>query len=275
MKKLLLAALLLCPGWGVFAQSVADSNVAVLAYSADQLAAKFAGKTRKEIVAAINTVPAAENVFTAPDGTEYELLRYGGAHQDYRMFLFSFRLPQTLLGVADSPQGVMAFNQKYQLNIPVTQQQLAKYATPALVSTVEDVANNTQYQVYQNGDEFLLFQNGTLTRRFDNAQQYAAFMATITASNSSYAAAQAQQQTALEQARLAQQTTPVYVERRSYVGPILGTALVGGLIWSTAHHWHRHHHPGPVFAPVRPVVHHARPGGPGPGRPGGHSPRRR
>ncbi len=255
MKKLLLAGVLLFALGGTLSAQATKRNVAVLAYTADQLAAQFAGSTRKEVVAAINTVPAAEQVLTAQDGKEYMLVRYGGAHQDYRQFLFEFKLPQTLLGVADNPAGIAAFNEKYGLSIAVTAQNLARNAG-AFLSTVADVANGTEYQVYQNGDEFLLFQNGQLVQTFYNVQEYQAFMATLTASNSAYAAQQAQEQTALEQARLAQQTRPVY--RRSYVAPILGTALVGGLVWSSIN-WHRHHyrphHHGPA---PRPPHHHRR-----------------
>ncbi|MBR2082443.1 MAG: hypothetical protein IJ876_05490 [Elusimicrobiaceae bacterium] len=263
MKKLLLAVCLLCPLGGSLSAQTTDRNVAVLAYSADQLAAKFAGQTRKSVVSAINTVPASEQIFTAQDGKEYELIRYGGAHQDYRQFLFEFKLPQPLIGVADSPKGIVAFNEKYGLNIPVTQQSLARN-TGAFLTTVTDVANGTEYQVYQNGGEYMLFQNGQLTQTFTNAQEYAAFMSTITASNSAYAAQQAEQQTALEQAQLARQNTSTQVRRTSYVAPIIGTALVGGLVWGAVHHWHhrpsRHSRPAP-----RP--------GPRPG-PGAHGHRR-
>lgn len=271
MKKLLLAGFLLVGPWGAtLCAQPAARNVAVLAYSADQLAAQFAGQTRKSVVAAINTVPASEQVYAAPDGKEYEVLRYGGAHGDYRMFLFDFTLPQPLIGVADSPRGVQAFNEKYGLNIPVTEQTLAR-GIGAFLTTVNDVANNAQYQVYQNNGEFLLFQNGQLVRTFYNAQDYSAFMATVTAANSAYAARQAEEQTALEQARLNRQTTPTYVRRTSYVAPILGTALVGGLIWSAAHGWHHHHH-GPYYAHHAPGQHRAPGQRPGPG---GHHPHRR
>ena len=257
MKKLLLAVLLFSPlGGALCAQTT--RNVAVLAYSADQLAAQFAGQNRKNVVAAINTVPAAEQVYTAQDGKEYELVRYGGAHQDYRQFLFEFKLPQTLVGVADSPQGILAFNEKYGLNIPVTAQ---SYATNmgAFLTTVPDVANGTEYQVYQNNGAYVLFQNGQAVRSFATAQEYQAFMATITASNSAYAAEQARQQTALEQAQLAQQQNhPTYVRRTSYVAPVIGGLLVGGLAWDIVR-WtrHGHHHYGPVARPApRPAPHH-------------------
>lgn len=252
MKKLLLAVLLFSPlGGALCAQPT--RNVAVLAYSADQLAAQFAGQTRKSVVASINTVPAFEQVYTAQDGKEYELVRYGGAHQDYRQFLFEFKLPQVLVGVADNPQGILAFNEKYGLNIPVTQQSYARN-TGAFLTTVQDVANGTEYQVYQNNGEFVLFQNGQAVRSFATAQEYQAFMATITASNSAYAAEQAQQQTALEQARLAQeQNNTRYVRRTSYVAPVIGGLLVGGLAWDIVRwtrHGHHHH-----YAP-RPAPHH-------------------
>ena len=252
MKKLLLAVLLFSPLGGVLCAQTAGRNVAVLAYSADQLAAQFAGQTRKSVVAAINTVPAFEQVYTAQDGKEYELVRYGGAHQDYRQFLFEFKWPQTLVGVADSPQGVMAFNEKYGLNIPVTAQSYARN-TGAFLTTVEDVANGTEYQVYQNNGEYVLFQNGQAVRNFATAQEYQAFMATVTASNSAYAAQQAQQQTALEQARLAQEQNRQTYRRTSYVAPVIGGLLVGGLAWDIVRwtrHGHHHH-----YAP-RPAPHH-------------------
>ena len=255
MKKLILAVLLFTPLGGTLCAQTAGRNVAVLAYSADQLAAQFAGQNRKSVVAAINTVPASEQVYTGTDGKEYELVRYGGAHQDYRQFLFEFKLPQPLVGVADSPKGIMAFNEKYGLNIPVTEQSFARN-TGVFLTTVQDVANGANYQVYQNNGEFTLFQNGQLVRSFANVQEYQAFMATVTASNSAYAAQQAQEQTALEQARLAaqeQQNRQTY-RRSSYVAPVIGGLLVGGLAWDIVrwtrhgHHYHRsvppsrHHH---------------------------------
>ncbi len=263
MKKLILAVLLFAPLGGTLCAQTAGRNVAVLAYSADQLAAQFAGQTRKSVVAAINTVPASEQVFTGTDGKEYELVRYGGAHQDYRQFLFEFKLPQVLIGVADSPQGIMAFNEKYGLNIPITEQSFARN-TGVFLTTVEDVANGTQYQVYQNNGEFALFQNGQLVRNFASAQDYQAFMATVTAANSAYAAEQAQQQTALEQARLAQQeqNRQAYVRRTSYVAPVIGGLLVGGLAWDIVR-WTRHGH------------HHYRPAPPPPPRHHGHGHHRR
>ena len=249
MKKLILAVLLFAPLGGTLCAQTAGRNVAVLAYSADQLAAQFAGQNRKSVVAAINTVPASEQVYTASDGKEYELVRYGGAHQDYRQFLFEFTLPQPLVGVADSPKGIMAFNEKYGLNIPVTEQSYARN-TGVFLTTVDDVANAAQYQVYQNNGEFVLFQNGQAVRTFANAQEYQAFMATVTAANSAYAAQQAAQQTALEQARLAQeqQNNTRYVRRTSYVAPVIGGLLVGGLAWDIVRwtrHGHHHYRPAP------------------------------
>lgn len=256
MKKLILVCCLFAPLGGTLCAQTAGRNVAVLAYSADQLAAQFAGQTRKNVVASINTVPAFEQVYTATDGKEYELVRYGGAHQDYRQFLFDFKLPQTLLGVADSPKGLIAFNEKYGLNIPVTQQSYATHMG-AFLTTVPDVANGTEYQVYQNNGEFVLFQNGQLVRSFAGAQDYQAFMATLSASNSAYAAEQAQQQTALEQARLAQEqeNRRTYARSTSYVAPILGTALVGGLVWSAVR-WSRHGHHSHHHRPAPPRHHH-------------------
>ena len=81
MKKLLLAGVLLFALGGTLSAQTTGRNVAVLAYTADQLAAQFAGSTRKEVVAAINTVPAAEQVYTAQDGREYMLVRYGTIDQ--------------------------------------------------------------------------------------------------------------------------------------------------------------------------------------------------
>ncbi len=259
MKKLVLAIGLLCPpGAVVFAQHTA--SVAVLAYSADELAAKFNGQNRKQIVTAISTVPTYEQTFTAPDGTEYEVVRYGKMSDEYRVFLYQFKWPQILVGVADSPKGVLAFNEKYQINIPLSQQDMTRRMRSPMITTVTDVANNIEYQAYQNGNEFYLFQNGLLVQTFDNAQDYAAFMAALTASNSSYAAKQAQEQTALEQAQLNQQNNRY--TRTYYYGPSLGTVVVGGVLWNSLRHRHHHpaHRPAPPPAP-RYHPHHPRPGG--------------
>ena len=247
MKKLLLALFLLCPAWNILSALSTGEEVAVLAYSADQLAAKFAGKNRKEVVSAITTIPSYERTLVAPDGTEYEVVRYGKINQDYRLFLFRFKWPQPLVSVAENASGILAMNEKYHIQIPVAEQDISNRGSKALLTTVEDVANNTQYNVYQNGNEYLLFQNGVLAHAFTNAEQYAAFMATLTASNSAYTARQSQQQTALEQAQLYKQ--PVYAQPRVYyTAPLLGTAVVGGLVWSNRHHRHSsHHHSAPVY----------------------------
>ncbi len=268
MKKLLLAVCLLAPVGGFAAQPVAD--VAVLAFSADELAAKFAGKNRKEIVSAITTIPVYEKTFTASDGTEYEAVRYGKTNQDYRLFLYKFKWPQPLMGVAENAKGILALNERYQIDIPLTEQDMVRTTSAATLTTVTDVGSGRTYNVYQNGNEFLLFSNGVLVQQFDNAQDYAAFMATLTASNSAYTAEQAQEQTALEKARLNQQKN-YYTRPHSVWGPVLGTALVGGLVWGSVYH-HNHHHrhhaaPPPGPAP-RPAPHH-RPGRLQPLRPGG------
>ena len=250
MKKLILTALLLTPfGAAVFAQT---AQVAVLAYSADELAAKFAGKTRKEIVSAITTIPVYEKTFTSADGTEYEAVRYGKTNQDYRLFLYQFKWPQPLVGVVENAKGILTLNERYQINIPLSEQDIAAH-TNASLTTVQDVANGSVYNVYQNGNEFLLFQNGVLVKSFDNAQDYTAFMATVTASNAAYTAQQAEQQTALEQARLNQQASQNYVTTTRYYYNPIGTVLLGGLVWSAVHGWHRPHyvHPAP-----RPAPHH-------------------
>ena len=251
--------MLLAPLGGFAAQPAAD--VAVLAYSADELAAKFAGKNRKEIVSAITTIPVYEKTFTAPDGTEYEAVRYGKTSQEYRLFLYKFKWPQPLVGVVENAKGILALNERYQINIPLTEQDMVRTTAAATLTTVTDVGSGRTYNVYQNGNEFLLFSNGVLVQQFDNAQEYAAFMATLTASNSAYTAQQAQEQTALEATRLDQQTS--YTRSRSYWAPVVGTALVGGLLWGDIylHNRYRPHRPyyaAPVPAP-RPVPHH-RPG---------------
>ena len=241
MKKLILSVLLLNPlGAAVFAQT---ADVAVLAYSADELAAKFAGKNRKEITASITTIPVYEKTFTSANGTEYEAVRYGKTNQEYRLFLYKFKFPQPLVGVVENAKGILALNERYQIDIPLTEQDIAAH-TNASLTTVQDVSNGSVYNVYQNGNEYLLFQNGVLVKSFDNAQDYTAFMATVTASNAAYTAQQAQQQTALEQAQLAQQTSPTYVRTTRYYYNPVGTVLFGGLVWSAIHGWHRpvHHY---------------------------------
>jgi len=262
MKKLILTALLLTPfGAAVFAQT---AQVAVLAYSADELAAKFAGKNRKEIVSAITTVPVYEKTFTAADGTEYEAVRYGKTDQNYRLFLYRFKWPQPLVGVVENAKGILALNERYQINIPLAEQDIAAHMGASL-TTVQDVANGGVYNVYQNGNEFLLFQNGVLVRSFDNAQDYTAFMATVTASNAAYTAQQAEQQTALEQARLNQQASQNYVTTTRYYYNPIGTILLGGLVWSAVHGWHRPYH---HYRAAPPPPHHHRAVAPAPHRGG-------
>ncbi len=274
MKKLILAGLLLFP-WGTVVRAQDVATVAVLSYSADQLAAKFEGKNRKDIVKDISTVPTYERTFTSADGTEYEVVRYGKMSDEYRVFLFQFKWPQPLVAVADNAKGVLALNEKYQLDIPLSQQDLTRRMRNPVITTVTDVANNTEYQAYQNGREFYLFQNGMLVQEFDNAQDFSAFMSAITASNSAYAAQQAQEQTALEQARLNQQTAYNNAHTRTYYyGPSLGTVVVGGVLLDSIYH-HRHHRPPHHVSPPphrnppsrRPGLTPLRPSGPPRGTP--------
>ena len=257
MKKLLLTLLLSPLGTVVFAQA---ADVAVLAYSADELAAKFAGKNRKEIVSAITTIPVYEQTFTSQDGTEYEAVRYGKTSQEYRLFLYKFKFPQPLVSVVENAKGILALNERYKINIPLTEQDVAAH-TAATLTTVQDVANNTQYNIYQNGSEYLVFHNGVMVRSFDSPEEYSAFINTVAASNSAYTAKQAEQQTALEQARLNQQASQNYVTTTRYYYNPVSTILFGGLVWSAVHGWHRpsHHHHHHHAAPPPRGHHHAAP----------------
>ena len=269
MKKLLLLALVLSCAWlpGA-AQPAADDGVAVFAYSADQLAARFAGKTRKEVLYTINTVSSKDTTVQSSSGKEYALVRYGKNSDDFRIFLFDFKLPQKLVAVADDVKGVLAMNEKYGLNETLAEKDLSAQAPQTYLTTVTDVANNREYTAYQSGDTYLLFQNGVLKRTFTDSREFSAYMTTLAAANSSYAAQQAQQQAQLEQARLAaeqRRNQPKFVRSHSVVPTIVGTALLGGLVWGGIHygrhHHHYRHHPGPR--------HHARPGHLPPLRPSG------
>ena len=276
MKRLLFLALVLSCAWlpGA-AQPTADDGVAVFAYNADQLAARFAGKTRKEVLYTINTVSSKDTTVTSNTGKEYALVRYGKGSDDFRVFLFDFKLPQKLVAVADDVKGVLAMNEKYGLNTTLSEKDFNTQVPQAYITTVTDVANGREYTAYQSGDNYLLFQNGVLKRTFTDSREFSAYMTTLAAANSSYAAEQAQQQTQLEQARLAAEQNRnrrTTVRSSSVVPAIVGTALFGGLVWSGIHyarhhHHHRHHRPAPR--------HHARPGhlpalrpsGPPPGTP--------
>ena len=266
MKRILLVVLLLCTvGLPGVAQSTADDGVAVFAYSADQLAARFAGKTRKEVLYTVNTVSSLDTTVRADSGQEYALVRYGKNSDDFRVFLFKFKIPQTLVAVADSVPGVLAMNEKYGLTIALTEKDFKTQAPQAYITTVTDVANNREYTAYQSGDNYLLFQNGVLKRTFTDSREFSAYMTTLAAANSSYAAEQARQQTQLEQARLAAEqynNQRTVVRSNSIVPAVVGTALVGGLLWTGinySRHHHHHHHP-----------HYVGPGprGPAPHRPG-------
>ena len=261
MKKLLLLALVLSCTWlpGA-AQSAADDGVAVFAYDANQLAARFAGKTRKEVLYTINTVSSKDMTVKSTNGTEYALVRYGKGSDDFRIFLFEFKLPQKLLAVADNVQGVLAMNEKYGINAPLTERDLTAQAPQTYLTTITNMATNQTYTTYQSGDAYLVFQNGALKHTF-NSHEYTAFMATVSAANSGYQAEQAQLQTQLEQERLAvaqANNRPQYVRtvsRSSSVVPaIVGTALVGGLVWGGIHYATHHHHRrmGPPPPQARP-----------------------
>lgn len=199
MKKLVCLAVLLGVAGALFAQS-ADS-VDVFAYNASQLAARFNGKTRDDVVRAASAVPAYEATVTAANAVPYHVVRYGKPTQDYRVFVFKSSGQQPLLGVADNMPSVLALNKKYQLTLALAEQEFARRMPQSFMTTVQDVARSATYRVYQNGNEFYLFENGLLTRTFTNAQDFSAFMAAITASNSAVTAQQAQQQTVWEQAQ--------------------------------------------------------------------------
>ena len=268
MKKLLLLALVLCFTWlpGA-AQPSADDGVAVFAYNADQLAARFAGKTRKEVLYTINTVSSLDTTVQSTSGKEYALVRYGRGSDDFRVFLFEFKLPQKLVAVADDVKGVLAMNEKYGINTTLTEKDLNAQAPQTFLTTITNMATNQTYTTYQSGDDYLVFQNGVLKHTF-NSHEYAAFMATVSAANSSYQAQQAQLQTQLEQERLLAQeaaATPrtVVVRSNPVVPFVVGTAL-GGLFWNGIywhnHRPHHHHHAAPAPAPRPPHHHSSRPG---------------
>lgn len=266
MKKLLLLALVLCFTWlpGA-AQPSADDGVAVFAYNANQLAARFAGKTRKEVLYTINTVSSLDTTVQSTSGKEYALVRYGKGSDDFRVFLFESNSPQKLVTVADSVKGVLAMNEKYGINTTLTEKDLSAQAPQTYLTTITNMATNQTYTTYQSGDNYLVFQNGALKHTF-NSHEYAAFMATVSAANSSYQAQQAQLQTQLEQERLLAQeaaSTPrtVVVRSNPVVPFVVGTAL-GGLFWNGIyHHHHRPHHHHHAAPPPAPRPHHSsRPG---------------
>ncbi len=273
MKKLLLVALLLGM-WGLpgAAQPSADDGVAVFAYNADQLAARFAGQTRKEVLYTVNTVSSQDKTLQSTNGKEYALVRYGKSSDDFRIFLFEFKIPQKLVAVADDVKGVLAMNEKYGVNIALSEKDFAAQAPQALITTVTDVANNRTYTAYQSGDNYLLFQNGVLKRTFTDSREFSAYMSALSAANSSYAAQQAEEQTQLEAARLqAQQQAnnrQTVVRSYSVVPTLVGTAMLGGLVWGGINYsrYHHHHHAAP---PPRPAPHHTRPGHLPPLRPSG------
>lgn len=263
MKKLLLLTLLLSSlGLPAVAQPSADDGVAVFAYSADQLAARFAGKTRKEVLYTVNTVSSVDTTVRGANGKEYALVRYGKGSDEMRVFLFEFKLPQKLLAVADDVNSVVAMNEKYGLNNTLTEKDLTGQA-PTYLTTITNVATNQIYTAYQSGDKYLVFQNGALKHTF-NSHEYAAFIATVSAANSSYQAEQAQLQTQLEQERLAIEqanSRPTVIRTTNYVPAIVGTALFGGLVWSGIHYAHHHRHHPHYYRPAAPRHHHStRPG---------------
>lgn len=267
MKKLLLLALVLCSPWlpGA-AQPSADDGVAVFSYSADQLAALFAGKTRKEVLYTVNTVSSLDTTVKSTSGKEYALVRYGKNSDDFRVFLFEFKLPQKLVAVVDDVKGVLALNEKYGINSTLAEKDLKDQAPQTYLTTITNVATNQTYTAYQSGDKYLVFQNGALKHTF-NSHEYAAFIATVSAANSSYQAELAQQQAQLEQERLAlEQATnnqrTVVVRSNPVVPFIVGTAvggLIGGGILYHHHHHRSHYRPGPsprhhrpdAFAPLK------------------------
>ncbi|MBQ3666734.1 MAG: hypothetical protein II913_01530 [Elusimicrobiaceae bacterium] len=286
MKKLLLLALVLCfTGLPGAAQSSTNSGVDVFAYSADQLATRFAGKTRKEVLSTINKVRSPDSIVESTSGKEYALVRYDEQGDIFRIFLFDLGGSQRLVDVADNASGALAMSEKYGINIPLPQKDVvtpAAISTPTVaqtpvavqapvaqtyLTTVTNLSTNQVYTAYQSGDKYLIFQNGALKHTFDG-HQYAAFMATLSAANSDYQATLARQQ----QAQLDQQqkrlmaiqqanSQPRY-ERSSasYIVPtIFGTALLGTAIWSGIHYHHHHHRyapahhrPGPAPRPVGP-----------------------
>lgn len=270
MKKLLSLALLLSllglPG---AAQCATDDGVAVFSYNADQLAARFADKTRKDVLYTINTVSSIDTTVKSTSGKEYALVRYGKTSDDFRVFLFDFKVPQKLLAVADDVQGVLAMNEKYGLTNTLTEKDFKKQGAQAFITTVSDVANGKEYTAYQSGDMYLLFQDGVLKRTFTDSREFSAYMTTLAAANSSYAAQQAEQQTQLEQERLAAQRANnqrTAIRTTSYAPAILGTALIGGIVWSDIHYRHHHHHRH--HRPAPPPPHYSGPKNLSPVRPG-------
>lgn len=290
MKKLLLLALVLCfTGLPGAAQFSANSGLDVFAYSADQLATRFAGKTRKEVLNTINKVRTPDTIVTSTSGKEYALVRYDEKGDIFRIFLFNLSGAQKLVAVADDAQSALAMEEKYGIKISLPAKEVAApvavVQTPAAVQTpvavqapvtaqtpapqtyltsITDMANNRTYTAYQSGDKYLVYRDGAQIHTFNN-HEYNAFMATIANANSNYQENLAQQQAnldrqraQLEQERLwaAQRanTQNTVVVRSNPVVPFLMGTAIGGLFWNGIwYHHHSHHHRAVAPAPHRPI----------------------
>lgn len=200
-------------------------EIPVFKRTAAQLISRLAGKSRFYVLFNANAVSTFDDTIYADNGARYVLVRYGQEGDNYRKFLFDEGGDQKLLAVADSPATVLAVNKKYNVNIGLTEKEFQQDYPKAVATTVTDAQNNKEYHSYQiSGPLFLLFDNGKLAYQFDSAQAFSAYMNTLSAANMGYAAQQAQQQTALEKARLSQ-TTSTRVEQPTYT-----TLVVGGTV---------------------------------------------
>ncbi len=182
-------------------------DVSVWSKNEKQLFRLFRGKDAAYVLASINTISAADKFLTAADGKRYRLLRYGQDETRYRYFLFD--ADEQLLGVADHLQTLLTWQKSYRLNVEIFESDFSKtFGEKAVLNNLADLANNTDYQVYQLDNSFYVFHQGKLINKYKDEAAYTAYVTDLSAQNKQFQAQQKMQQMqAAQQARQAQQAT--------------------------------------------------------------------
>ena len=182
-----------------------------------QLSRLFKGKDRIYVLYSIDTVSTTDETIHAQDGTLFYHVRYGQEDSQYRRFLFDEK--ERFLAVADNLKTVLALNQKYHLNMDVSERDFTNnFGKQAILSNLADLENNTDYQVYQLGTVFYVFHQGKLVNTYTDEKSFNNYINELSSRNKKAKQIQEEQKKAQQEtARKAQQTTPQKKVRKALV----------------------------------------------------------
>lgn len=154
-----------------------------------QLTRLFKGKDRTFVLYSIDVVSSADTVLTDADGKKYFFVRYGQEGSNYRKFLFDEN--EQFLAVADKVETVLKINQKYGVNMGVSEADfLAHFQKNAVLTNLSDFPHQTDYQVYQlpfdGKTAFFVFSNKKLQKIYDDETAFDEYVTALSKQNKEY-----------------------------------------------------------------------------------------